>query len=188
MNIRRTSIPEVLVLEPSAFGDARGCFFESWNQRTFDEAIGQSITFVQDNHSVSARSVLRGLHYQLRHPQGKLVRVVRGAVFDVAVDLRRNSPTLGRWVGEELSAANRRQLWIPEGFAHGFLVLSAEAEFLYKTTEYWYRDDERCIRWDDPELAIGWPLEGARPVISAKDTQGSRFSEARLVEPIGAMK
>jgi dTDP-4-dehydrorhamnose 3,5-epimerase len=178
MNVRRTAIPDVAVVEPKVFGDARGFFFESFNRKGLEAALGRSLEFVQDNHSLSARNVLRGIHYQLPNPQGKLVRVVRGEVFDVAVDLRRNSPTFGRWVGETLSAENRRQLWIPEGFGHGFLVLSAEAEFLYKTTDYWHPEHERCIRWDDPELAIAWPLEGAAPVVSQKDAAGHSFRAA----------
>ena len=177
MNVRPTALPGVLVLEPKVFGDARGFFFESFNQRQFEQAIGRAVSFVQDNHSLSARGVLRGLHYQLPQPQGKLVRVVRGEVFDVAVDLRRGSPTFGRWAGEVLSAENRRQLWIPEGFAHGFYVL-ADAEFLYKTTDYWHPEHERCVRWDDPDLAVAWPLAGRAPVVSAKDAAGVRFRDA----------
>ncbi len=178
MKVRPTSIPDVLILEPEVFGDARGFFFESFNRKALEAAVGRPLDFVQDNHSQSVRGVLRGLHYQLPHPQGKLVRVARGEVFDVAVDLRRGSPTSGRWVGEVLSAENRRQLWIPEGFAHGFLVLSAEAEFLYKTTAYWHRESERCIRWDDRDLAIDWPLGGSAPIVSAKDAAGLAFAEA----------
>jgi dTDP-4-dehydrorhamnose 3,5-epimerase len=190
MEVRPASIPDVLVLEPKVFGDARGHFYESWNRRELDAAVGRPVEFVQDNHSLSARGVLRGLHYQLPHPQGKLVRVVRGEVFDVAVDLRRGSPTLGRWTGEVLSAANRRQLWIPEGFAHGYLVLSDEAEFLYKTTDYWYREHERCIRFDDPALGITWPLAGAgaRPIVSAKDAEGAAFGQALLFEDMGGSR
>ncbi len=184
MNVRPTSLPEVLVVEPRVFGDARGFFYESFNRRQLEAALGRTLDFVQDNHSLSARGVLRGLHYQLPRPQGKLVRVVRGEVFDVAVDLRRGSPTFGRWVGETLSAENKRQLWIPEGFGHGFLVLSGEAEFLYKTTDYWYPDHERCIRWDDPDLGIAWPTEGA-PVVSAKDALGKRFRDAVLFDAAG---
>jgi dTDP-4-dehydrorhamnose 3,5-epimerase len=146
--------------------------------------VGRAVPFVQDNHSLSARGVLRGLHYQLPRPQGKLVRVVRGEVFDVAVDLRRGSPTFGRWAGELLSADNRRQLWIPEGLAHGFYVLSAEAEFLYKATDYWYPEGERCIRWDDPDLAIAWPTAGAAPLVSAKDAAGKRLAEAAVFEGV----
>ena len=182
MNVRSTGIPEVLVVEPQVFGDSRGFFFESFNRKAFEAAVGRSVDFVQDNHSLSARNVLRGLHYQLPRPQGKLVRVVRGEVFDVAVDLRRGSPSFGHWVGEVLSAENKRQLWIPEGFAHGFLVRSDEAEFLYKTTDYWHPEHERCIRWDDPKLAIRWPLEGASPIVSAKDAAGTPLGDAALFE------
>jgi len=178
MKVRPTSIPEVLVVDPDVFGDARGFFFESFNRRELEAAAGRPMDFVQDNHSRSARNVLRGLHYQLPHPQGKLVRVVQGQVFDVAVDLRRSSPTFGRWEGEILSAENKRQLWIPEGFAHGFLVLSDGAEFLYKTTDYWHREHEHCIRWDDPELAVAWPLGGAAPIVSAKDAAGMSLAGA----------
>jgi len=181
MEIRRTAIPDVAVVEPRVFGDARGFFFESFNRKVLEAALGRTLDFVQDNHSRSGRNVLRGLHYQLPHPQGKLVRVVRGEVFDVAVDLRRAAPTFGRWVGERLSAENKRQLWIPEGFAHGFVVLSDEAEFLYKTTDYWYPEAERCIRWDDPELAIAWP-DGVAPIVSAKDAAGKRFRDAVVFE------
>ncbi len=180
--LRRTEIPDVIVVEPRVFGDARGFFFESYNRKAFEEAVGRSVEFVQDNHSSSARGVLRGLHYQLPHPQGKLVRVVLGEVFDVAVDLRRGSATFGRWVGEVLSAENKRQLWIPEGFAHGFLVVSEQAEFLYKTTDYWHPEAEQCIRWDDPEIGIRWPLDGLAPTVSAKDAAGKRFSEALTFE------
>jgi dTDP-4-dehydrorhamnose 3,5-epimerase len=176
-----TDIPDVLILQPQVFGDARGFFFESFNQREFERATGlQGVQFVQDNHSQSARGVLRGLHYQIQHPQGKLVRVVRGEVFDVAVDLRRSSPTFGRWVGLTLSADDKRQLWIPPGFAHGFLVLSESAEFLYKTTDYWYPEHERSLRWDDPTLAIDWPLGGQLPVLAAKDAKGASFNEAEV--------
>ncbi|HYG69513.1 MAG TPA: dTDP-4-dehydrorhamnose 3,5-epimerase [Anaeromyxobacteraceae bacterium] len=181
MQFQRTAIPDVVLVQPKVFGDARGFFFESFNQREFEAAVGRRVEFVQDNHSRSARGVLRGIHYQLPHPQGKLVRVARGEVFDVAVDLRRGSPTFGRWVGERLSAENKRQLWIPEGFGHGFLVLSDEAEFLYKTTDYWYPAHECCIRWDDPELRIAWPLPDAgQPVLSAKDLKGHLLSDAPL--------
>jgi dTDP-4-dehydrorhamnose 3,5-epimerase len=179
MQARPTAIPEVLVLEPKVFGDARGFFFESYNRRAFAQATGLDIDFVQDNHSSSAQGVLRGLHYQVRQPQGKLVRVVAGEVFDVAVDLRKKSPTFGQWVGEILSADNKRMLWIPEGCAHGFLVLSDRAEFLYKTTNYYAPEHERCIRWDDPVLAINWPLKSA-PQLSAKDAQGVLFSDAEV--------
>ena len=162
------AIPEVLLIEPRVFGDDRGFFFESFNQAQFDAAVGRNVVFVQDNHSRSAKNVLRGLHYQIRQPQGKLVRVVAGEVFDVAVDMRKSSPTFGRWVGEVLSAENKRQLWVPEGFAHGFAVLSESAEFLYKTTDYYAPEHERCIAWNDPDLAVAWPLSG-EPVLSAKD-------------------
>lgn len=184
MNVRPTSIPDVLVVEPKVFGDDRGFFFESFNRRALEAAIGRSLDFVQDNHSLSRRGVLRGLHYQLPRPQGKLVRVVRGEVFDVAVDLRRGSPTFGRWTGERLSAENKRQLWIPEGFAHGFLVLSEEAEFLYKTTDYWHPEHERCVRWDDPALGITWPpLDGLAPIVSPKDAAGTSLAGAPVFEP-----
>jgi len=183
MQAHPTALPGLFAVEPTVFGDARGFFYESFNQRQLEAALGRELRFVQDNHSLSARGVLRGLHYQLPRPQGKLVRVVRGAVFDVAVDLRRGSPTCGRWLGEVLSAENRRQLWIPEGFAHGFLVLSAEAEFLYKTTDYYAPEHERCIRWDDPALAIAWPSLGEPPRVSAKDAGGLSLAEAPLFEP-----
>ena len=185
MTVRPTRIPDVRVVEPQVFGDARGFFFESFNRRELEAALGRPLEFVQDNHSLSARNVLRGLHYQLPRPQGKLVRVVRGEVFDVAVDLRRGSRTFGRWAGEVLSAENRRQLWIPEGFAHGFLVLSEAAEFLYKTTDYWHPDHERCIRWDDPDLAIAWPLAAGAPAVSAKDAAGKRLAEAPVFDRQG---
>jgi dTDP-4-dehydrorhamnose 3,5-epimerase len=166
-----TRLPEVLILEPKVFGDARGFFFESYNRRAFREATGIDVDFVQDNHSRSAKGVLRGLHYQIRQPQGKLVRVVKGAVLDVAVDLRRSSPRFGQHEAIELSAENQRMLWIPPGFAHGFLVLSDSADFLYKTTDYWAPEHERCVLWNDPDLAIPWPVEGA-PTVSPKDAQG----------------
>jgi dTDP-4-dehydrorhamnose 3,5-epimerase len=172
-----TAIPDVLAIEPKVFGDARGFFFESWNLRDFDAIAGREVRFVQDNHSGSARGVLRGLHYQVRQPQGKLVRVVAGEVFDVAVDLRRSSPTFGRWVGERLSAQNHRMLWVPPGFAHGFLVLSDWAEFLYKTTDYWAPEHERTLLWNDPSLGIAWPLEG-EPVLKPRDAAGARLAEA----------
>jgi dTDP-4-dehydrorhamnose 3,5-epimerase len=172
MNVIPTAIADVLILEPKVFGDTRGFFFESFNQQRFDEATGTCHRFVQDNHSRSAKGVLRGLHYQVQQPQGKLVRVSAGAVWDVAVDIRPQSPTFGQWVGVELSAENQRQLWIPPGLAHGFLVLSESADFLYKTTDYYAPAHERCIRWDDPTLAIAWPNTGAPPSLSAKDQQG----------------
>ena len=158
MKVTATAIPEVLIIEPKVFGDARGFFYESFNQKAFNAATGQNVNFVQDNHSRSARGVLRGLHYQIRQPQGKLVRVVRGAVFDVAVDIRKASPTFGKWVGVELSEDNGRQLWIPPGFAHGFVVTSESADFLYKTTDYYAPEYERCIAWNDPVVGIDWPL------------------------------
>ncbi|HEX3059756.1 MAG TPA: dTDP-4-dehydrorhamnose 3,5-epimerase [Usitatibacter sp.] len=172
-----TAIAEVLVIEPAVFGDARGAFFESWNRRAFSKLAGRDVDFVQDNHSVSARGVLRGLHYQLRQPQGKLVRVVAGEVFDVVVDLRRSSPTFGRWVGETLSAQNRRMMWVPEGFAHGFLVLSDLAEFLYKTTDYYAPEHERTLLWNDPAIGVTWPLDGA-PVLKPKDAAGTPLASA----------
>ncbi|MBH0178719.1 MAG: dTDP-4-dehydrorhamnose 3,5-epimerase [Nitrospira sp.] len=171
------AIPGVMLLEPKVFGDDRGFFFESFNQARFEAAIGRSVTFVQDNHSCSIQHVLRGLHYQIRQPQGKLIRVVRGEVFDVAVDIRRSSPTFGQWVGQILSAQNKRQLWIPEGFAHGFVVLSDTAECLYKTTDYYVPEHERCIAWNDPAIGISWPIECA-PVLSAKDWHGTSLAEA----------
>jgi dTDP-4-dehydrorhamnose 3,5-epimerase len=181
MKVMPMSIPDVLVLEPKVFGDARGFFYESYNRRIFAEATGLDPDFVQDNHSRSARGVLRGLHYQIRQPQGKLVRVVVGEVFDVAVDLRRNSPTFGRWVGEYLSAENKRMMWVPEGFAHGFIVISDHAEFLYKTTDYYAPEHERCIRWDDPSIGIEWPLAG-QPQLSGKDMQGMALGDAEVFE------
>lgn len=177
MKATPTAIPDVLVIEPKVFGDARGFFFESYNRQAFKEATGLDVDFVQDNHSKSTKGVLRGLHYQLPpKAQGKLVRVVQGEVFDVAVDLRKSSPTFGRWVGDILSAENKKQLWIPPGFAHGFLTLSDSAEFLYKTTDYYSPEHERCIRWNDPALAIKWPLQG-EPQVSAKDVAGASFPE-----------
>ena len=173
-----TAIPDVLIIEPKVFGDDRGWFFESFNEKDFSAAVGQSITFVQDNHSSSKRGVLRGLHYQMEQTQGKLVRVCRGSVFDVAVDLRKSSPTLGKWVGLELSADNKRQLWIPAGFAHGFLVLSDEAEFLYKTTDYWHAASEKCIVWNDATLNIQWPDMGVSPVLNPKDAAGLSWGDA----------
>ncbi len=180
MKVTPTDLPEVLVIEPAVHGDARGFFMESFNQRAFDAAVGSHVDFVQDNHSRSARGVLRGLHFQLPpHAQGKLVRVTRGAVFDVAVDMRRGSLRFGRWVGVELSADNHRQLWIPPGFAHGFLVISDEADFLYKTTDYYAPECEGAVRWDDPTLAVAWPDAGAAPLVSAKDSAAPPFREAR---------
>lgn len=172
-----TAISDVLMLEPNVFSDDRGYFFESYNVRDFQKATGVAVEFVQDNHSMSERGVLRGLHYQLQHPQGKLLRVVKGSVFDVAVDLRKSSPTFGRWAGALLSADNRRQLWIPPGFAHGFLALSDTAEVLYKITDYWYPEHERTLLWNDPDLDIAWPVDG-EPRLAAKDVDGKLFREA----------
>jgi dTDP-4-dehydrorhamnose 3,5-epimerase len=177
MNIVTTAIADVLIIEPKVFGDERGFFFESFNQRRFCELTGLTVDFVQDNHSRSVKNVLRGLHYQIQQPQGKLVRVVQGTVFDVAVDIRRSSPTFGKHVGVELSADNKRMVWIPPGFAHGFVVLSDSAEFLYKTTDYWNPEFERSIAWNDPAIGIDWPIEGA-PTLSKKDLQGKLLAEA----------
>lgn len=176
MKATPTAIADVLLMEPRVFGDARGFFYESFNARDFAAATGLNVNFVQDNHSKSARGVLRGLHYQVQKPQGKLVRVVAGEVFDVVVDIRPQSPTYGQWVGAHLSADNQRQLWIPPGLAHGFLVLSESAEFLYKTTDYYAPEFERCLAWDDPSLNIAWPLNGLVPVVSAKDALGHPFA------------
>jgi dTDP-4-dehydrorhamnose 3,5-epimerase len=181
MKVLPTEIPDVLILEPEVFEDERGFFLESYNRRGFREATGLDPAFVQDNHSRSVRNVLRGLHYQIRQPQGKLVRVVAGAVFDVAVDLRRSSPTFGRWAGTLLSAENKRLLWIPEGFAHGFLVISQHADFLYKTTDYYAPQHERTLAWNDPEIGIRWPLDG-EPILSAKDRAGQRLKDAELFD------
>ena len=178
MNVTPSAIPDVLVIEPRVFSDERGFFFESWNERTF-AAAGLDATFVQDNHSRSVRNVLRGLHYQIEHAQGKLVRVCAGEVFDVAVDIRRSSPTFRRWVGMRLSAQNRRMLWIPPGFAHGFLVLSDAAEFLYKTTDYWYSEHERTLLWNDPALGVEWPIDRA-PILAPKDAAGRPLASADL--------
>ena len=182
MKITPCAVPDVLLLEPRVFGDDRGFFFESFNQRAFNQATGLDLHFVQDNHSRSARNVLRGLHYQVVQPQGKLVRVTSGEVFDVAVDIRRNSPTFGKWAGALLSASNKRQLWVPPGLAHGFLVLSESADFLYKTTDYYAPEHERCIAWDDATLALEWPLQGAAPLLSGKDAAGQPFLQADLVD------
>ncbi len=182
MKLIPTTLPEVLVVEPQVFGDARGFFFESYNQRVLEDLLGRPMNFVQDNHSRSARGVLRGLHYQLPRAQGKLVRVVQGEIFDVAVDIRKDSPTFGRWESGLLSADNRRQLWVPVGFAHGFLVLSETAEVLYKTTDYYRPEHEHCIRWDDPTIRIDWPLQGVVPVVSAKDAAGKPLSQARVFD------
>jgi dTDP-4-dehydrorhamnose 3,5-epimerase len=180
MKATPTAIPEVMVIEPKVFGDARGFFFESFNQRAFNEATGLDLSFVQDNHSRSAKGVLRGLHYQVHQPQGKLVRVVRGAVFDVAVDIRKDSATFGQWVGIELNEHNHKQLWVPAGFAHGFLVLSESADFLYKTTDYYAPEHERCIAWNDPEIGVAWPDIGLSPILSAKDRDGVALNAAEL--------
>lgn len=179
MQVTQTPLPGLLVIEPKVWGDARGFFFESYNQRQFEELTGVKKTFVQDNHSRSARNVLRGLHYQIKQPQGKLVRVVAGEVYDVTVDIRHSSPTFGQYFGLRMSAENKKMLWIPEGFAHGFVVLSEHAEFLYKTTDYWAPEHERCIRWDDPELAIDWQISG-EPALSAKDQAGVPFRDAEV--------
>ena len=181
MNVTATAIPDVLVLEPKVFGDARGFFFESFNERDFCEGTGLDVRFVQDNHSRSAKHVLRGLHYQIRQPQGKLVRVVAGEVFDVAVDLRRSSPTFGKWAGERLSAESKRMMWIPVGFAHAFLVLTDSADFLYKTTDYYAPEHERTIVWNDADLAIEWPFAG-EPILAAKDRTGKRLRDAEAYD------
>lgn len=179
MKLITTSIPDVLLIESTVFGDERGFFFESFNEKRFAEVTGETIKFVQDNHSKSARGVLRGLHYQIQQSQGKLVRVVSGEVFDVAVDIRKSSPTFGQWVGAVLSAENKRQMWIPEGFAHGFVVTSDSAEFLYKTTDYWAPEHERCIAWNDPAIGIDWPVSGM-PALSAKDQKGVSLADAEV--------
>lgn len=179
MHFTKTAIAEVLILEPKVFGDERGFFFESYNQRAFQEATGWAPAFVQDNHSRSAKNVLRGLHYQIVQPQGKLVRAVSGEVFDVAVDIRKSSPTFGQWVGAHLSAENKRQMWVPPGFAHGFLVLSEFAEFLYKTTDFYAPEHERCIVWNDPDIGIDWPLQGDS-LLSAKDKAGAFLHSAEV--------
>ena len=179
MQVERTAIPEVLILEPQVFGDTRGFFFESFNLRRWQETTGLDTVFVQENHSRSVRGVLRGLHYQIQQPQGKLVRVISGEVFDVAVDLRRSSPTFGQWTGIHLSAENKKQFWVPEGFGHGFVVLSDAAEFLYLATDYYAPQHERVIIWNDSELAINWPLSG-KPILSTKDQAAPRFCEAEL--------
>jgi dTDP-4-dehydrorhamnose 3,5-epimerase len=178
MKVTPTAIPDVLIIEPKVFGDSRGFFYESFNQKAFNDATGLNETFVQDNHSRSAKGVLRGLHYQLQQPQGKLVRVVRGAVFDVAVDIRKSSATFGKWVGIELSEENQKQFWVPAGFAHGFLVLNESADFLYKTTQYYAAAQERCIAWNDPSIGIDWPSIGQTPSLSAKDAVGTALAQA----------
>ncbi len=178
INVTPTVIPDVLIIEPKVFGDGRGWFFESFNEKDFSASLGHAVTFVQDNHSFSKKGVLRGLHYQLEQTQGKLVRVCHGAVFDVVVDLRKSSTTFGHWAGIELSAENKKQLWIPPGFAHGFLVLSETAEFLYKTTDYWHAASEQCIVWDDSTLNIDWPDIGVKPILNSKDATGLTFLDA----------
>jgi dTDP-4-dehydrorhamnose 3,5-epimerase len=182
MQAVKTELPGVFVLEPKVFGDSRGFFYESFNERVFQQLTGEAPRFVQDNHSRSARGVLRGLHYQVRQPQGKLVRVTTGEVFDVAVDVRRSSPTFGRWCGATLSEENRRQMWVPAGFAHGFLVLSEYAEFLYKTTDFYAPEHERCIAWNDPQIGVRWPLPAglSEPSLSAKDKAGARLRDAEV--------
>ena len=179
MQIQTTAIPDLLIIEPTVFGDDRGFFYESFNQKRFAELTGINPNFVQDNHSKSAKGVLRGLHYQIQQTQGKLVRVTAGEVFDVTVDLRKSSPTFGKWVGVTLSAENKRQLWVPEGFAHGFVVISDTAEFLYKTTDYWAQAHERCIAWDDPAIGIEWPLD-SEPLLSGKDKVGALLADAEV--------
>lgn len=181
LTVTPTAIPDVLVLTPKVFGDARGFFYESFNARDFAEATGVTTTFVQDNHSKSARGVLRGLHYQIQHAQGKLVRALQGEVFDVAVDLRKSSPTFGKWVGEILSSENRKQMWVPPGFAHGFVVLSESAEFLYKTTDYWYPEHERSLFWNDPEIGVQWPIDFS-PQLAAKDATAKLLAAADLFD------
>jgi dTDP-4-dehydrorhamnose 3,5-epimerase len=181
IQVTATALPEVKIIEPKVFGDARGFFYESFNAREFAEQVEGGVEFVQDNHSRSAKGVLRGLHYQIQHPQGKLVRVVEGEVFDVAVDIRKGSPNFGKWVGVNLSEENHRQLWVPPGFAHGFVVLSESAQFLYKTTDYWYQAHERSIVWNDAEIGIEWPID-FEPLLAAKDAAGKRLSEADCFE------
>ncbi|WP_334044700.1 dTDP-4-dehydrorhamnose 3,5-epimerase [Burkholderia ambifaria] len=179
IQVKVTALPEVKIIEPKVFGDARGYFYESFNAQEFAEHVVPGIEFVQDNHSRSTRGVLRGLHYQIQHAQGKLVRVVEGEVFDVAVDVRRSSSNFGKWVGVTLSTENHRQLWVPPGFAHGFLVLSESAQFLYKTTDYWFPEHERSIVWNDPDIGIEWPFDG-EPVLAAKDAAGRRLADAEI--------
>ncbi len=182
MKVIKTAIPDLLIIEPKLFGDGRGFFLESFNARAFQTATGLDVTFIQDNHSRSQKGVLRGLHYQIEQPQGKLVRVVRGSVFDVAVDIRKSSPTFGKWAGTELTEDNHRQLWMPPGFAHGFVVLSDSADFLYKTTDYYAPEHEHCILWNDPAIGIKWPIEG-NPELSDKDQQGLSLAKAELLAP-----
>ncbi|MEN2475139.1 dTDP-4-dehydrorhamnose 3,5-epimerase [Burkholderia sp. GS2Y] len=179
IQVTATALPEVKIIEPKVFGDARGYFYESFNAREFAEHVAAGVEFVQDNHSRSAKGVLRGLHYQIQHVQGKLVRVTHGEVFDVAVDIRRSSRTFGKWVGVHLSAENKRQMWVPPGFAHGFAVLSETAEFLYKTTDYWFPEHERCLLWNDVQIGVAWPLDG-EPVLASKDANGKRLSDAEV--------
>ena len=179
IHVIETALPDVKIIEPKVFGDARGFFYESFNAREFTRETGVDAEFVQDNHSRSAKGVLRGLHYQVQHAQGKLVRVVEGEVFDVAVDIRKSSPNFGKWVGVTLSVENHRQLWVPPGFAHGFVVLSESAQFLYKTTDYWFPEHERSIVWNDPQIGIEWPID-FEPVLAAKDAAGKRLAEAEL--------
>ncbi|WP_213297282.1 dTDP-4-dehydrorhamnose 3,5-epimerase [Paraburkholderia sacchari] len=179
ITVTATALPEVKIIEPKVFGDARGYFYESFNGREFEELVEAGVEFVQDNHSRSAKGVLRGMHYQIQHAQGKLVRVVEGEVFDVAVDIRRSSPNFGKWVGVHLSAENHRQLWVPPGFAHGFVVISESAQFLYKTTDYWFPEHERSIVWNDPEIGIEWPID-FEPLLAAKDAAGKRLAEAEV--------
>jgi len=181
ITVTPTAIPDVLIIEPKLFGDDRGWFFESFNEKDFSTAVGHSVTFVQDNHSSSKKGVLRGLHYQIEQTQGKLVRVCQGAVFDVAVDLHQSSSTFGKWVGVELSAENKKQLWVPPGFAHGLLVLSETAEFLYKTTDYWHAASEKCIVWNDSDLNIQWPNIGIEPILNPKDAAGMAFEDAQYL-------
>ncbi|WP_175951524.1 dTDP-4-dehydrorhamnose 3,5-epimerase [Burkholderia sp. BCC0405] len=181
ITVTSAALPDVKIIEPQVFGDARGFFYESFNASEFGRNVVAGVTFVQDNHSFSSRGVLRGLHYQIKHPQGKLVRVIQGEVFDVAVDLRRSSRDFGKWCGVHLSAENRRQVWIPPGFAHGFLVLSESAEFLYKTTDYWHAEHERCLVWNDQSVDISWPCEG-EPVLADKDARGSRLCDADVYD------
>ncbi|MFC5610036.1 dTDP-4-dehydrorhamnose 3,5-epimerase [Variovorax soli] len=182
MKVTPTAIPDVLIFEPKLFGDERGFFMESYNQKVFDAAVGRHVEFVQDNHSRSVKGVLRGLHYQIQQPQGKLVRVTHGAVFDVAVDIRRSSPNFGKWIGVELSAQNQRQLWVPEGFAHGFIVTSASADFLYKTTDFYAPEHERVIAWNDPAIAIQWPDSASLAIVSKKDANGSALASADIFD------
>ncbi|WP_028226691.1 dTDP-4-dehydrorhamnose 3,5-epimerase [Paraburkholderia ferrariae] len=179
ISVTATTLPEVVIVEPKVFGDARGFFFESFNAREFAAQVVPGVEFVQDNHSRSVRGVLRGMHYQIEHAQGKLVRAVEGDVFDVAVDLRRSSPNFGKWVGVHLSAENHRSLWVPPGFAHGFVVLSESAQFLYKTTDYWHPEFERCLAWDDPQIGIDWPID-FQPILAGKDAMGCRLADAQL--------